>query len=45
MILSLEDGDNVITEIEDLKNHITSFYKNLFGSEPSPVVHLNEEAW
>jgi hypothetical protein len=45
MILPLEDGENVITNIEDLKNHITSFYKNIFGSEPSPVVYLNEEAW
>jgi mannosylglycoprotein endo-beta-mannosidase len=45
LIVSLEDGDNVISEIEDLKSHITSFYKNLFGSEPDPVVHLNEDAW
>jgi hypothetical protein len=32
LIFSLEDGENVITEIEDLKNHITSFYKNICGS-------------
>jgi hypothetical protein len=45
LIVSLEDGDNVLSEIEDLKSHITSFYKNLFGSELDPVVHLNEDAW
>jgi hypothetical protein len=45
LIVSLEDGENVINGIEDLKNHITSFYKNLFGSEPDHVVHLNEDAW
>jgi mannosylglycoprotein endo-beta-mannosidase len=44
-ILSLEDGQRTISDSDELKVHITQFYKNLFGSEPDPVVHLNEEFW
>jgi hypothetical protein len=43
--VSLEDRDNVISEIEDLKIHITSFYKNLFGSEPGQWVSDEDNAF
>jgi hypothetical protein len=41
----VENGHRTISDSEELKVHITQFYKNLFGSEPDPVVHLNEEFW
>ena len=31
MIVSLRDGDNVISGQSNLEKHITDFYKNLFG--------------
>jgi len=37
-IFQLEDGSNIITGDAQLKEHITSYFKNLFGpSEMSPV--------
>jgi mannosylglycoprotein endo-beta-mannosidase len=44
-ILSLEDGQRTISDSDELKVHITQFYKNLFGCEPDPVVHLNGDFW
>jgi hypothetical protein len=31
----------VITEAENLKIHITNFYKKLFGSEPQSKIRLH----
>jgi hypothetical protein len=41
MIKSLEDGDAIITETEQLKKHITDYYKMLFGSEDPSRIHLH----
>jgi hypothetical protein len=37
-IFQLEDGSNIITGDAQLKEHITGYYKNLFG--PSETSHL-----
>lgn len=34
MISSLRDGENIITDPQDISNHIVSYYKNLFCSNP-----------
>ena len=44
-IFSLEDRDKVLTEKEELKKHITDYYKNLFGREEEINMHLDENFW
>ena len=44
-IKRLEDGDNVLTETAQLKEHTTDFYKNLFGSEEPSRIHLQDNFW
>ena len=41
-IFQLHDGDNIIEGDAHLKEHITSYYKNLFGPPDNSVVELNE---
>lgn len=36
-IFSLEDGDKIITEEKELREHIESYYKNLFGPKELEV--------
>jgi hypothetical protein len=42
-IYKLLDGDRVISGDVELKKHITSYYKNLFGSVEDSNFHLNDE--
>jgi len=41
-IFQLEDGSNIITGDAQLKEHITSYYKNLFGPLEVSTVSLDE---
>ena len=41
-IFQLEDGDNIITGDAQLKQHITSYYKNLFGPSEVTLISLDE---
>ena len=41
-IFQLEDGDRVICGDAELKKHITTYYKNLFGPSESSSVTLDE---
>ena len=45
MITSLEDGDNILTDQEELRAHITDFYKKLFGHEETTNIHIRDELW
>jgi mannosylglycoprotein endo-beta-mannosidase len=45
MILSIEDGENVLTEEGEIREHILRFYKDLFGSVPDPEIHLSPDIW
>jgi hypothetical protein len=45
MILSIEDGENVLTEDGEIREHILRFYKDLFGSVPDPKIHLGLDMW
>ena len=42
-ITSLEDGERIISDLEELKTYITTFYKKLFGEEETANIHLTEE--
>jgi exonuclease III len=42
-IYKLLDGDGVISGDVELKKHITSYYKNLFGPAEDSNFHLNDE--
>lgn len=44
-ILSLEDDSRLITENEELREHITQYYKQLFRREVDASVHLAEDVW
>ena len=44
-IVSINDGDNILTEMEDIRIHIPNYYKKLFGSESEPIFHLREGIW
>ena len=44
-ITSLEDGERIISDLEELKTYITTFYKKLFGQEEIADIHLTEEIW
>jgi exonuclease III len=41
----LENNDEVITEVAELQEHITNFYKELFGSEPQTRLRLASDFW
>ena len=41
-IFQLEDGENTITGDDQLKEHITSYYKNLFGPSDTSLFTLDE---
>ena len=45
MITSLEHEDRVIAYPDDLKQHITNYYKKLIGYENTADIHLREEIW
>lgn len=45
LIKELVDGDRILTETVELKEHITNFYKNLFGSEEEPRITLHQDIW
>jgi hypothetical protein len=45
MILSIEDGENVLTEEGEIREHILRFYKDLFGSVPDTEIHLGLDIW
>lgn len=42
---SLEDGDTVITDKEQLQKHIEDYYKSLFGREESNNIELDPDTW
>jgi hypothetical protein len=44
-IFSLKHGDSVIQGDEDLLQHATDFYKNLFGPVENRGVRLSEDVW
>lgn len=41
----LENNDEVISEVAELQEHITNFYKELFGSEPQSRLKLSPDFW
>jgi hypothetical protein len=41
----LENNDEVISEVAELQEHITNFYKELFGSEPQSRLKLSLDFW
>jgi len=41
-IFQLEDGNNIISGDAQLKEYITCYYKNLFGSSEEPLIDLDE---
>jgi mannosylglycoprotein endo-beta-mannosidase len=45
IIKALVEEDTVLEDKEELKEHITNFYKKLFGREPDPKVRLGEDFW
>lgn len=45
LIRSLEDNGEIVTEVGKLKDLITSFYKNLFGSKRQSNVRLHSDIW
>ena len=44
-ILSMEDGTRIIEGDEDLLNHATTYYKNLFGPEIGNAFPLDPSLW
>lgn len=44
-IRSLVERDRVLTDSQDLKRHVTDFYKKPFGSEEQPMIKLHAEIW
>jgi len=43
-IFQLEDGNNIISGDAQLKEHITTYYKNLFGSSTKSNIMLDERS-
>jgi hypothetical protein len=39
----LEDGDKIITEEKELREHIESYYQNLFGPEEPRGISVQED--
>ena len=44
-IHTLEEGDTVLTENDELRRHITKYYKKLFDQEEPTNVHLHNDSW
>jgi len=44
-ILSMEDGTRIIEGDENLLNHATTYYKNLFGPEIGNAFPLDPSLW
>jgi hypothetical protein len=44
-VLLLKDGDVNIEGTDNLVNHATSFYKNLFGPTPGNLIDIDENMW
>jgi len=44
-IHTLEEGDTVLTEKDELRRHITKYYKKLFDQEEPTNVHLHNDSW
>jgi hypothetical protein len=44
-IFSMSDGENTIQGTNDLLNHATDFYKNLFGPAVDSGIRLEEQIW
>lgn len=44
-IHSLDEGENILTEAADLREHIIAYYKKLFGREETADIRLNNEIW
>jgi hypothetical protein len=45
LITSQQDGDEVLTDIMSTENHVTTYYKNLFGSVSCLRCNLDDEVW
>jgi hypothetical protein len=45
MILSIEDGERILFDDGEIREHILRFYKDLFGSVPDPAIHLGMDMW
>ena len=41
-IYKLQDGDHIISSDADLKKHITTYYKNLFGSPSESTIRMDD---
>ena len=41
-IYKLQDGDRIISGDADLKKHITTYYKNLFGSPSESTIRMDD---
>lgn len=44
-IFYLEEEDNIITGNENLLQHVTAYYKNLFGSTDADAIAMNPDIW
>lgn len=44
-IFSLEHEDRMLTDPDELKDHITKFYRELFGSEQRGGIRLRDDIW
>ena len=44
-IITLMDGENIIEGDEDLLNHATEYYKNLFGPVPGNSLPIDPNLW
>jgi hypothetical protein len=44
-ICSLESDQGLISDIQDIKTHVVSFYKHLFGAPTHKGVHLSQDFW
>lgn len=45
MIKSVEEDDKIILETNELKSHITEYYKGPFGSEADATIYLVDDLW
>jgi hypothetical protein len=44
-ICSLDFDQGLLSNIQDIKGHVVSFYKQLFGAPPHNGVHLSQDFW
>jgi len=42
---SLEDGDSIIKEQNQLLEHATWYYKTLFGPSIDPIMEMDSDCW